>query len=99
MTQKIYEGPFEFHFAHLSVKDLVEGPFDLADVANAVAIVDGLTMSPIARDVVERCKAVVATGKSYEDLTAEERNNCYLVLSETGRRTMELSDAVRAQAT
>ncbi|TXH42791.1 MAG: hypothetical protein E6Q97_35205 [Desulfurellales bacterium] len=99
MSQKVYKGPYEFTFAELNVEDLQFEPFDPGDVRDAIECVGHLSMSPMCKDVINRCRSWLEAGLPYDKLTDGQKLGGWMVLAEFRRRTKQLSDELRRQAT
>ncbi len=97
--EKLYTGPFEFGYAGLLPDDINLSPFDMAVLKDAVDLVKDLRMTYICKDGIDRCMAMVESGRKFEELTHPERTTAWLVLAAVNRHVREINNAVRQQAT
>lgn len=97
--EKLYTGPFEFHYGGIAPNDLRLEPFDVAALGDAAELVKDLRMTTICKEGIDRCLAIASSGKTYNDLTHAERSIAWLVLAAVNRHVREVNDAVRQNAT
>lgn len=97
--EKLYTGPFEFHYGGIRSEDLKLERFDMAALKDAAELVKDLRMTHICKDGIDRCLQMAESGRKYEDLTQEERTTAWLVLAAVSRHVRDVNDAVRQQST
>lgn len=98
-TEKLYMGPYEFGYAGIMPADIKMEPFDMAALQDAIELVKNLRMTNICKDGVDRCAAMVESGRKYDELEHTERTLAWLVLAAVNRHVRVINEAVRQQAT